>query len=299
MSVRSVDPDLLLDARAGLGEGPIWHPDRAQVSWVELYEGRLHWLSLDGTAGQSVDVGRRVGSAVAATDGSMMLATDEGFARLDDDGVHVLAPVEADVDSFLNDGKCDARGRLWAGTVGVGDGGLAVPSGGSLYRLELDGSVTRCLAGTTISNGMDWTADDGTFYFIDSGTGTIDAWNFDLESGRDRRPARGRRDPEEDGFADGMCLDTDGCIWTAVWGASEVRRYTPAGVLDQTVRLPVTQPTSVIFAGEDLDVLVITSASRHLPPDERTRQAHAGSVFCARPGASGRPTHACAARRTG
>jgi sugar lactone lactonase YvrE len=296
VSVRSVDAELLLDARAGLGEGPIWHPDRAQVSWVELYEGRLHWLSLDGTAGRSVEVGRRVGSAVAATDGSMMLATDEGFARLDDDGVRVVAPVEADVNSFLNDGKCDARGRLWAGTVGVGDDGLAVPAGGALYRLELDGSVTRCLAGTTIANGMDWTADDATFYFIDSGTATIDAWDFDLESGA----IGGRRAvveiAREDGFADGMCLDADGCIWTAVWGASEVRRYTPAGTLDQTVRLPVTQPTSVIFAGEDLDVLVITSASRHLSPDERERQPHAGSVFCARPGASGRQTHACAAR---
>jgi sugar lactone lactonase YvrE len=93
-----------------------------------------------------------------------------------------------------------------------------------------------------------------------------------------------------------MCLDADGCIWTAVWGTSEVRRYTPAGALDQVVRLPVSQPTSVIFAGEDLDVLVITSASRHLPVEEGPRQPHAGSVFCARPGVGGRPTHLCAVR---
>jgi sugar lactone lactonase YvrE len=296
VTARSVAADLLLDARVDLGEGPIWHPDRLQVSWVDLYAGRLHWLSLDGTPAPGQDVGRQVGSAVAASDGSMMLATYEGFARLDGEGIRIVAPVEADRSSFLNDGKCDALGRFWAGTVGVGDDGLAVPNGGSLYRLDLDGSVTRCLAGTTISNGMDWTADDATFYYVDSGTGTIDAWDFDLDAGE----ISGRRAVVEiakhEGFADGLCLDADGCIWTAVWGGSEVRRYTPSGALDRTVHLPVTQPTSVIFAGEDLDVLVITTASRHLGPEERARQPHAGSVFCARPGPSGRPTHACAVR---
>lgn len=286
--------ELLLDARVDLAEGPIWHPDSEQVSWVDLHAGVLHWLALDGTAGPSVDVGRQLGSAIPTTDGAVMLATDTGFARLDDAGIHMVSAVEPDENSFLNDGKCDELGRFWAGTVAVGDDGLAVAGAGSLYRLELDGSVTRCLTGTTISNGMDWSLDGATFYYVDSGTGTIDAFDFELATGELRRRRPIVTIPKEDGFADGLCLDTDGCIWTAVWGSSEVRRYTPSGALDRIVRLPVTQPTSVVFAGEHLDVLVITSASRHLSAAERASQTHAGSLFCCRPGVSGRHTHTCA-----
>lgn len=295
MTAPTLEADLLLDARADLGEGPIWHADRQQVSWVDLYAGRVNWLALDGTAGPPDDVGRRVGCAVPTADGALMLGTDQGFARLDETGLHDVAEIESAVDSFLNDGKCDALGRLWAGTVGVGDDGLAVPNGGALYRLEPDGSVTTYLPETTLSNGMDWSPDGATFYYIDSSTATIDAFDFDLPTGELSRRRPVVDIPKEDGFADGLCVDSDGCIWTAVWGASEVRRYTPQGALDQTVRVPVTQPTSCVFAGDQLDVLVITSASRHLDPAEHARQPHAGSVFCVRPGVSGQPIHACAA----
>ena len=86
-----------------------------------------------------------------------------------------------------------------------------------------------------------------------------------------------------------LCVDTDGGIWAAVWGTGEVRRYRPDGRLDVTIELPVSQPTSCVFAGADLDVLVITSARRGLPPERLEREPHAGSVFCCRPGAQGFP----------
>jgi sugar lactone lactonase YvrE len=284
--------DLLVDARADLAEGPIWHPKRRLVSWVDIYAGRVNWVSLSGTEEVSVDVGRRVGSAVATTAGALMLATDEGFVLLDDDGrMRAVAAVEPDTNSFLNDGKCDAAGRFWAGTIAVGDDGLAVVGGGSLYRLEVDGSLTRCLAATTLSNGMDWSPDGKTFYYADSHSDGVDAFDFDLISGGLRRRRRVFDIASAQGFADGLCVDGDGCIWTAVWGASEVRRYTPSGKLEQTVPVPVTQPTSVIFAGDDLDVLVITTASHQLSAEEAARQPHAGSLFCCAPGVSGLPTH--------
>ena len=127
---------------------------------------------------------------------------------------------------------------------------------------------------------------------MDSGTGTVDAFDFNLTDGALRRRRAIIEIPAEQGFADGICLDVDGCIWAAVWGASEVRRYTPAGVLDRRVPLPVSQPTSVIFAGENLDVLVITSASHLLSETQRAEQPHAGSLFCCRPGVSGARTNA-------
>jgi len=293
MSPTTIAAEILLDVRADLGEGPIWHPERRLLSWVDLYEGVVNWLALDGTAGASVGVGRRVGSAVPTSDGALMLATDEGFLRLEDDGTTALiAAVEADKNSFLNDGKCDALGRLWAGTIGVGEDGLATAAGGALYRLDVDGSVTCVLPATTLSNGMDWSLDGDTFFYVDSGTGTVDAFDFNLTDGALRRRRAIIEIPAEQGFADGICLDVDGCIWAAVWGASEVRRYTPAGVLDRRVPLPVSQPTSVIFAGENLDVLVITSASHLLSETQRAEQPHAGSLFCCRPGVSGARTNA-------
>ena len=96
-----------------------------------------------------------------------------------------------------------------------------------------------------------------------------------------------------------MCVDTDGGLWAAVWGAGEVRRYSPAGELDRTIRLPVTQPTSCVFAGESLDVLVITTARRGLPPEELERQPHAGSVFCCRTGSTGLPPNPCRCLKLG
>ena len=226
-----------------------------------------------------------------------MLATDEGFARLDEAGRYSqLAGLSEDTaDWFLNDGKCDAAGRLWAGTVGVNDVGLAAEGAGALYCLELDGSVHRILGGVSLSNGMDWSPDGGTFYYVDSRAGGIDAFAFDVTSGQlgERRRLVDLGFPPEVGFVDGLCVDADGGLWAALWGLGEVRRYTPAGTLDRTLTLPVSQPTSCVFAGDELDVLVITSARRGLDADALVTQPHAGSVFCCRPGVSGLPPNPC------
>ena len=290
-------PDVLLDARVDLGEGPIWHPDRGLVSWVELYDGRVNWLGLDGRSAGSVEVGQRVGAAVPGSGGALALATDEGFARLHEDGsCELLAQVEpAGADSFMNDGKCDAAGRFWAGTVGVREDGLAADGAGALHCLEPDGSVRAVLVGVSLSNGLDWSPDGRTFYYVDSRLSGIDAYAFDVSGGE-----LGERRTIELGlpagaFVDGICVDTEGCLWAAIWGAGEVRRYTQAGRLDAVAPMPVTQPTSCVFAGDDLDVLVITSARRTLSEAELADEPHAGGVFACRPGASGLPPHRCLA----
>jgi sugar lactone lactonase YvrE len=236
-----------------------------------------------------------VGAAVPTTDGALLLATDEGFARLDDGGYRLVAEVSEDVpDAFMNDGKADAHGRFWAGTVGVRDDGLAADLAGALYCLEPDGEVRRVLKDVSLSNGLDWSPDGRTLYFVDSRSGGIDAFGFDVDTGllSDRRQVVDLGMPPEEGFVDGLCVDTDGAIWAAVWGTGEVRRYAPDGTLDRAVALPVSQPTSCVFAGDGLDVLVITSARIGLPPDEAERQPHAGSVFCCTPGATGFPPNA-------
>jgi sugar lactone lactonase YvrE len=292
-----VDLDLLLDVRVELGEGPIWHPDRLSLSWVDQLAGRVNRLALDGTEGPAIDIGRRVGAALptAAGDG-LVLTSANGFERADEAGrLEPLAAVTIGAPSgFVNDAKCDALGRLWAGTIGIAHDGGPERGAGVLCRLDPDGTLTTARTGLSLANGLDWSPDGRTLYFIDSLDGGIDAHDFDLDTGTIGPPRRAvdLRLPVAQGFADGMCVDADGAIWVAVWGTGEVRRYTPAGDLDRTIRVPVSQPTSCVFAGPGLDVLVITSAWHQLDDAERARQPHAGGVFCCRPGPRGRPTHA-------
>jgi sugar lactone lactonase YvrE len=237
----------------------------------------------------------RVGCALPREDGGLVLACGAGFGGLEADGsFSVIAGVAVDAPaSFLNDGRCDALGRFWAGSVGIAADGNAAAGSGGLHRLDADGSVTAVLDGLSLANGMDWSPDGCTFYLIDSLSGTIDAFDFDLEEGRlaNRRGVVELGLSRGQGFADGMCVDADGCLWTAIWGAGEVRRYTPDGALERTLALPVSQPTSCAFAGAALDVLVITSAWHRLDEGQRAAQPHAGAILCARPGVSGLPGH--------
>jgi sugar lactone lactonase YvrE len=241
----------------------------------------------------------RVSCALPREGGGLVLACGAGFATLEADGsFSLIAEVEVDAPaSFLNDGRCDALGRFWAGSVGIAADGNAAAGSGGLHRLDADGSLSTVLDGLSLANGMDWSPDGRTFYLIDSLSGGIDAFDFDLEegrlSGRRRVVELGLRSGE--GFADGMCVDADGCLWTAIWGTGEVRRYTPDGALERTLALPVSQPTSCAFAGAALDVLVITSAWHRLDEGQRAAQPHAGAIFCARPGVSGLPGHRFAA----
>src|SRR5262249_55082105 len=159
--------------------------------------------------------------AVPAHDGGLALASDEGFAHIDGGGDYrLVAAVDENVpDWFMNDGKCDALGRFWAGTVGVREDGLAAAGAGSLYCLETDGSVRRVLDGVSLSNGMDWSTDGRTFYYVDSLDAGIDAFAFDGESGTisGRRRLVDLELPPEVAFVDGICLDADGGIWAAIW----------------------------------------------------------------------------------
>ena len=221
-----------------------------------------------------------------AGDEGMLLAVRDGLAMLSPTGdFRMVADVEADrPGNRMNDAKCDPSGRLWAGTMPY----EAEPGAAALYRYD-GKSVVPVLTEVTLSNGLGWSPDGTVMYHIDSGTQQINAYDFDPATG----DLGGRRvivtvDPAE-GMPDGMTVDDDGCLWVAMWGGGEVRRYTPAGVLDRTVALPVTQVTSCAFGGPAGDVLYVTSTAYRLSPAELAAQPLAGSVFAVEPGTTGRP----------
>jgi sugar lactone lactonase YvrE len=140
-----------------------------------------------------------------------------------------------------------------------------------------------------LSNGLDWTDDRKLFYYADSNSGRVDLFNTDPDTGAlgSRRPFV--TVPAADGIPDGLTLDAEGCVWLAVWGSGQMRRFTPDGRLDTVVRLPARQVTSAVFGGPDLSTLYITTAWEGLTPADLAEQPHAGDIFACTPGVAGRP----------
>jgi len=282
--------DCVLDAKAELGEGPVWDPDAGCLYFVDIERGAVHRHDPATATSRSFQIGMMVGAAALTAAGDLVLAVSDGFARLDLDSgqVRALAAVEADLpDQRMNDGKCDPAGRFWAGTMALDKR----PGAGALYRLDPDGRVHRILDGVSISNGLDWSDDGRLMYYVDTPTRSIDVFDFDVASGAIANRRALARVERGDGWPDGLTLDADGYIWVALWAGAAVRRYAPDGTLDRVVAVPTTYPTSCAFGGPDLQDLYVTTAATALTPEERLREPLAGGLFRCRPGVQGRPPH--------
>jgi sugar lactone lactonase YvrE len=282
------DVELILDAQTELGEGPVWDPAASCLYFVDILRGRVHRYDPASQATRTYEVDRMVGAVAPSESGNLMLASHDGFARLDlsSGRVQLIAEVEADrPDQRMNDGKCDPAGRFWAGTMALDERGGA----GALYRLDPDLRVHTMLRHVSISNGLDWSSDGRTMYFIDSPTQSVDLFDFDLPTGAIANRRSLVRIGPVHGTPDGLTLDAEGCVWVTLWGGGEVRRYKPDGSLAAVVRIPTSYPTSCTFGGPDLRDLYITTATIKLSDEERTNQTGAGGLFRARPGPAGRP----------
>jgi sugar lactone lactonase YvrE len=287
-ATKTANVELVLDARAELGEGPVWDDEAGELVWVDILAGIVHRTTPAG-ADVTLEVGRTVGAVGLRQGGGLVLATDDGF-HLQDPGATTtrrIAAVEADDPlTRMNDGKVDPEGRFWAGTMAFDE----VSTLGSLYRLDPDGTVTTMLTDVGISNGIDWTADGSTMYYIDSLHQGVDAFSWNGPEGTiaDRRRLVDVG-PGPDGNPDGMTLDEDGYLWVACWDGWCVRRYAPDGSVDREIRFPAAHVSSVAFGGPHLDELYVTTAWHMVEEADRTAQPHAGSLFRCRPGVRGRP----------
>lgn len=284
---RRIVAELLVDAHAALGEGPVWDPERGCLWWVDIDSGHVHETHPATGADRVIDVGQPVGAIALRRRGGLVAAARDGFGLVDieRESFALRTPVEAgDHGTRMNDGKPDPAGSFWAGTMA-----LDFAAGrGMLYRLAPDWTATPMLAGLTISNGMDWTADGRTLYFIDSPTGRVDRFAFDPGRGTiaDRAPAFGI--PSGMGDPDGMTLDAEGFAWVALWGGWAVGRFAPDGRLDTIVDVPAEQVSCPTFGGPNLDRLFITTARGGLEASALARQPYAGGVFVCEPGVRGR-----------
>jgi sugar lactone lactonase YvrE len=283
-----VQVDLALDVCAELGEGPVWDDRRERLLFVDIMRGHVHEFDPATGRDRVIEVGQPVGALALAERGDWIVAAKDGFHRLDPDSgrVSLLASVEADSkETRMNDGAVDPAGRFWAGTMGMD----SVSERGTLYRLDPDGSVHAMLAPVSISNGIDWSPDARLMYYVDTMTGRIDVFDFDLAAGAisNRRPFVSV--PESEGWPDGLVVDAEGGVWLALWEGGGVRRYTPDGRLDRRIDLPVSLVTKPAFGGPALQDLYITSAWIELDPAGRAEEPAAGGLFRTRPGVGGTP----------
>ena len=285
---RLLDAEVAVPAQCQLGEGPVWDPDRALLWWVDILPGHVHAIDPATGARTWFEAGDPVGAVGLTRGGGLVLALVDGFALADRDGQRLTRLPGFSIDRTavrFNDRKPDPWGNFCAGTMAWDETGNPP---GSLYRLSPDGSVTELFGDVGLSNGLDWTDDRRLFYYADSNSGRVDLFDTDPDTGAlaTRRPFV--TVPEADGIPDGLTLDAEGCVWLAVWGSSELRRYTPDGRLDTVVRLPARQVTSAAFGGPDLGTLYITTAWEGLSPADRADQPHAGDIFACTPGVTGR-----------
>ena len=259
---------------AVLGEGPLWH--QSQLWWVDIERREIHAFDPAQTADRLWTLPDTVGFIVPRMAGGFLIGLGAKVVEWDPEhgiGRTVANPEGDSSSNRFNDAKCDPHGRLWAGTMSLSE----QPNCGNLYRIDPDDFQTsRMIANVSISNGLAWSPEGSTMYYIDSTTRRVDA--FDFHAGK----ISNRRCVIElaEGFPDGMCSDRDGNLWIALWGGWAVVCHDPkTGERIAKIELPVEAVTSCCF--DDKGGLFITTASRDLDAKGRELQPLAGGLFYA------------------
>lgn len=279
--------EVAIRGEALLGEGPRWDAATRRLLWVDIEAGVLHVSDPASGDDRAIPLGNRVGAAAPMHSGGVLVALADRLAAvdLDDESLRTLVEIPHGPEMRLNDGACDPMGRFWVGSVALD----FAPGVAALYRYSPDGSLERVVEDVTISNGLGWSADGTSMYYVDSMAYRVDVFDFDLVLGAisGRRPfatiERGA------GIPDGIAVDDEGGVWVALWGGAAVRRYGPDGELDRVLTVPADQVTACCFGGEHGRSLYITSATHQLTPEQRSRQPLAGNVFITDVGITGPP----------
>jgi sugar lactone lactonase YvrE len=274
-----IKPEVVGSHVSQWGEGPIWHEGR--LLYVDI-EAHLV-VAFDPVTGMEKvwDVGQRVGTVVPRSKGGLLWAGDEGFHFLDEaSGVStfIADPEKGIVGNRFNDGKCDPAGRLWAGTIC-----LTKRAEAALYCLDTDLSVARKFGPVTNSNGIVWSHDGQTMFYIDTPSKKVRAFDFDVVNGAISGERVVWDTSGDDSSPDGMTIDSEDRLWIAFCHGAKVVCYdVAAGRVLEQIDLPCIETTACAFGGADLGDLYVTTGMKP-GLEERT----AGRLFVCRPGATG------------
>jgi len=272
--------EVLVDVKTILGEGPLWDAEQQRLYWIDSFGCNVFRATVDGREIRAWDVPAKIGSMALRKDGhGAICSLQTGFHALDfktGDCTLIHDPEPDKPTTRINDGKVDRRGRFIAGSMDTMEEG----PNGALYRLDPDFKVTKLDDRIIVSNGPCWSPDDKTFYFADSWSGEIWAYDYDIETGTvANRRTFAKVDTSRGGAADGSTVDAEGCLWNAQVYDSKLVRYRPDGKVDRVIDMPVKKVTSVMFGGPNLDILFVTSMAKPPLPRFPADGVLRGSLF--------------------
>lgn len=283
--MQTLIPRIVADFACECGENPLWHPTEKKLYWTDIPTGRLFRYDPATEQAEQIYEGRPVGGFTFQKDGSLLLFRDRGNVVVWRDGKEqrtIIDEIPEERDTRFNDVFADPESRVYGGTMPTDE------RKGRLYRIDRDGSYHVMLEGVGIPNGMSLTLDGKQLYFTDSLAHTIWLFDYDRKNGALTNQRAFLELDKSHGLPDGMTVDTADDIWTARFNGASVCHFKPDGTFIEKIDLPANQITSLIFAGEDLTDLYITSAGAHQKPDTGK---HAGALFHVRTNVQGRPEH--------
>ena len=280
----------VLDAHATLAEGPVWDVEEQALYWVDILNCKFN--RLDPTSGENRTwiMPEHISSYGLRAGGGAIVALRTGihFFDFETEALEPIADPEADnPGTRFSDGKVDRRGRFWAGTIPYEQFEPIC----NLYRFDPGGHWQKMQDNVIVSNGLGWSPDNRTMYYTDTFAYQLYAYDFDAESGSISNRRVFAEIPGDIGFPDGMTVDSEGYIWSAIFDGGRINRYAPDGRLDRVLELPVMAPTSCMFGGPDLGTLYITSSGKEVSPkgEDFKVSPHDGGIFAAEVGIKGLP----------
>ena len=283
--------EVVLDAKAMIGESPLWSPEEDALYFIDVKAPALFRLQLSSGHRDRWDVSSDVGAFTLRPDRSAALvALRSGLEWLDfaTGALTPVAPAPFDPALFrFNEGGCDPAGRFWVGVMFDPADPASPPRRGSLHSYTAAGGLQPAPDAAELHNGMAWSADGNRMFLSHSNRRQIHSFRYG--GGKLGPKTLFATVPEADGVPDGAALDTQGGYWCALHGGGRLRRFHPDGTVDRDIALPVSQPTMCTFAGNDLDELYVTSAADKLTPAQRREEPLAGALLRLRPGERGVP----------
>lgn len=284
-----MNAELLINTKSVIAEGPLWEEGTGSLYFIDLLGNRIYRYS-DGKL-LTMQLDQNIGCICLRERGGLLAGMQHGFYFIDEKRktVEAIADPESDKpENRFNDGKADPRGRLWAGTMsksldtGYGD----TSPQGKLYCLNADLTYQTKLEPVTLSNGLDWSPDEKTMYYIDTPRREVQAFDYEAESGDITNGRVAIHVPEGMGNPDGMCVDREGHLYVALWGGGCVSKWDPRnGALLDKIEVPAVNVSSCCFGGAKMDELFITTASIGT---DLSQYPYAGGVFHIKPGSIGR-----------
>ncbi|HET9907179.1 MAG TPA: SMP-30/gluconolactonase/LRE family protein [Anaerolineales bacterium] len=268
-----MNAELVLDAKAMLGEGPAWDAKTQTLYWLDILGMRVY--AGTRTLAQLEEL---VGCLAPCKNGHLILGTRFDLVDLEPDSgqLQTLACLDSEAPTNrINDGKCDPAGNFLVGTMDMNEKDPV----GTLYSFN-GKAVTAFFGGVTISNGLAWSTDHKTLYYIDTPSREVKAFDYDTATGKASNMRIVIRVEEALGWPDGMTSDMAGNLWIAMWGGAQVTKWNPnTGELLEQIAVPALHTSSCVFGGRDMNELYITSARTGLSNRDLIKYPLSGGLF--------------------